>query len=68
MLYNMSRSKLKKEEKKLFKLPKEVCKRKGIEAMKLWIEMTEMVFQQSMKRDERKRITWFFPRKHIDDG
>ena len=64
----MNREKLKKEEKKFFKLPKEIRKRKGLEAMRLWIESVEIIFQQSMHRDKRRKITWFFPRKHIDDG
>ena len=35
----------------------------GISTMRQWIEMAELVFQQSMEKEEKSTIHWYFPLK-----
>ena len=60
-LYNMSRTLLTLEDKKLFRLPLHFRIKSGYSTMTQWIEMTEFIFQRRMKNDEKNKLTWYFP-------
>ena len=60
-LYQMPRTNLTLEDKKIFKLPMLYRQKLSINSMRQWIELCELVFQKSMERENRKKLQWYFP-------
>ena len=60
----MSRINLTQEDRQIFKLPLQCRKKLSINLMRQWIELTELIFQKPMKKEEKWKIHWYFSQKN----
>lgn len=65
VLYKTPRTNLTLKDKKIFQLPLQYRLKGSIAGMTLWIDRAEMIFQQTMAKEnlrQKQLITWWFPK------
>ena len=62
-IYKMNRSILSQNERDIFKLPLAIRLKQGLDGMVIWIEMTEVLFDNALKKQGKKLENLMFRRK-----
>ena len=60
-LYKLSRANLNDREKKIFKLPLNIRLKSSRQAMRLWIETAELIFQRAMEKEKKNKNKLVLP-------